>query len=97
MRKPSPPMAGPTPESRGDHTSPTMAGARVITKSDVSKEIACVIWHQQGHNIEVIYVAAESEHLFGSLEVAALLARDAGLESVSAPVGTRRWVRDPHS
>ncbi len=54
-------------------------------------------WHQQGHKIEVIYVAAESEHLFGSLEVAALLSRDAGLESVPAPMGTRRWVRDPHS
>jgi hypothetical protein len=56
-----------------------------------------VIWHQGGHDIEVIYVAAESEHLFGSLKVAALVARDAGLQSVPAPVGTRRWVRDPNS
>jgi hypothetical protein len=69
----------------------------MISRSDVSREIACVIWHQQGHYIEVIYAAAESEHLFGSLKVAALIARDAGLGSVPAPVDTRRWVRDPHS
>jgi len=70
---------------------------RIARSSDVAREIVCVIWSEIGHAIEVIYLDAEPDHLFGSLDVAALLARDAGLEYVSAPAGTRRWLRNPHS
>jgi len=66
-------------------------------RSDVDREIVCVIWNEHDHDIEVIYIDAQPDHLFGSLDVATLLARDAGLESAQAPVGTRRWLRDPHS
>ena len=65
--------------------------------SDIAREIVCVIWSEIGHAIEVIYLDAEPDQLFGSLDVAALLARDAGLEDVPAPAGTRRWLRNPHS
>ena len=53
------------------------------------------MWHQRGYDIEVIYVDANAEHLFGSEEVAVVLARDCGLKSVPTPGGTRRWVRIP--
>jgi len=68
---------------------------RIARSSDVAREIVCVIWSEIGHAIEVIYLDAEPDHLFGSLDVAALLARDAGLEYVPAPAGTRRWLRNP--
>ena len=58
-------------------------------------EIASIVWYQRGYDIEVIYVDANAEHLFGSEEVAVVLARDCGLKSVPAPGGTRRWVRIP--
>jgi hypothetical protein len=56
-------------------------------------EIAAIVWHRTGHEIEVIYVGSRPEHLVGSEEVATVLAADTGLEPVPAPEGIRRWVR----
>lgn len=57
------------------------------------REIAAVVWHRKGHDIEVIYVGSDPEHLIGSEEVATVLAADAGLQAVPTPEGIRRWVR----
>ena len=55
------------------------------------REIACVVWHQAGHRIEVIYVEGKPDHLFGSEAVASELARDTGLQLILTPDDTRRW------
>ena len=39
------------------------------------REIACVVWHQEGHRIEVLYAEGKPDHLFGSELVATELAR----------------------
>ena len=56
------------------------------------REIACVVWDRRSHDIKVIYIGREAEHLFGSEDVATALALDAGLKSVPTPEGIRRWV-----
>jgi len=57
------------------------------------REIVAVVWDQQEHDIQVIYLGSDPHHLFGSEEVATALALSAGLNSVLAPEGVRRWVR----
>jgi hypothetical protein len=59
------------------------------------REIASIVWYEQGDHIEVIYVDTNAQHLFGSEEIAIVLARDSGLNSVPTPSGTRQWVRIP--
>lgn len=56
------------------------------------REIASVVWDRRNHHIEVIYIGRDPEHFFGSEDVAAALANDAGLKSVPTPEGIRRWV-----
>jgi hypothetical protein len=59
------------------------------------RDITSVVWHERHHRIDVIYVEGDSDRLWGSEAVAVVLAKNAGLSAVNAPVGTREWVRDP--
>jgi len=61
------------------------------------REIASVVWHQRGHDIEVIYVEGDVEHLVGSEAITTVLAADAGLSITPTTDSTVRWVRDPYS
>ena len=61
------------------------------------REIASIVWHQVGHNIEVIYVEGEPDHITGAQIVAEQLAESVGLAMVSAPPGIVRWVRNPET
>jgi len=61
------------------------------------REIASVVWHQRGHDMEVIYVEGDAEHLVGSEAITAGLAANAGLSIMPTTDGTVRWVRDPSS
>ena len=54
------------------------------------REIAFIVRHGQGHDIEVIFVSNAPGHLVGSENVATVLAEDAGLEPVPAPEGICR-------
>jgi len=57
--------------------------------------INSIVWHHGRDRIDVIYVEGDTDRLWGSESVAVVLANNAGLTAVSAPEGTRRWVRDP--
>jgi len=57
------------------------------------REIASVLWHQQGNYIKVVYVGGDPEHLVGNQAMAAELAENAGLKRVPTNDGTLRWVR----
>ena len=57
------------------------------------RQLASVVWHQRGYGIDLIYVEGESERIVGSVEVAALLAEDAGLDPVPTPDDTLRWAQ----
>jgi len=59
----------------------------------VGRQVASIIWHEPGDQIEVVFEEGDSDHLFGSEEVATALAVGAGLEPALAPVDVRRWVR----
>ncbi len=56
-------------------------------------ELVSIVWHQQGHRIDLNYVRGAPEHMIGSEAITALLAQDAGLDAVPTPDDTRRWVR----
>ncbi len=60
-----------------------------MTKS----EIASVVWHPQGHRIELNYVAGDPEYLEGEECVISGLAESEGLLLVPSRDDTRRWVR----
>ena len=64
-----------------------------MTPTHHPRQIASVIWHQQGHHIEVIYVEGEPDRIMGAEAVAADLARSAGLTLVSTRNGVFRWLR----
>ena len=55
-------------------------------------ELVSIVWHQQGHRIDLIYVHGEPEHMIGSEAITAMLAKDAGLDAVPTPDDTHRWV-----
>jgi len=61
------------------------------------REIAGVVWYQNGHQIEVTYVEGGFDRLFGSREVAMVLATDAGLRLTTTADDTARWAQDPLS
>jgi len=56
-------------------------------------ELVSIVWHQQGHRIDLNYLHGEPDHLIGSEAITTLLAEDAGLDPVPTPDDTRRWVR----
>jgi len=58
------------------------------------REIATIVWHIQGHYIDVVYTSSEPERLIGSQDKAADLAQEAGLRLVPTTDGTVRWIRD---
>ena len=60
-------------------------------------EITGVIWHERNDQIYVTYAEEEPDHMVSTQQVAADLARDAGLSPVPAPRGIFRWVRTPES
>jgi hypothetical protein len=60
-------------------------------------EIDSVIWRQLGNLIEVIYADWHSVQSRGDQAMAAKIAEDAGLHTVSAPDGMAKWIRDPGS
>jgi hypothetical protein len=55
-------------------------------------ELVSIVWHQQGHVIDLNYVHGEPEHMIGSEAITAMLAKDAGLDAVPTPDDTSRWV-----
>jgi hypothetical protein len=57
------------------------------------REIVSIIWHQQGDQVDLVYLEGESDRLVGAQDVVAELARSAGLVSVPSASGTIRWVR----
>ena len=59
------------------------------------RDITSLIWHERRNRIDVFYVEGDSERMWGSEAVAVVLAKNAGLTPVTAPDGTRRWVRRP--
>jgi hypothetical protein len=59
------------------------------------RDIASIVWHEQGHRIDVKYFEGDAEHFSGSRDVAAVLAREEGLGLVPTPEDTVRWARDP--
>jgi len=61
------------------------------------REVANVVWHHNGHQIEVTYVEGRFDRLFGSEEVAMVLATDAGLRLTTTADDTARWAQDPLS
>ena len=56
------------------------------------RELVDIVWHPQGHVIDLIYVHGPPEHMIGSEALTATLAEDAGLDAVPTPDDTRRWV-----
>jgi len=54
--------------------------------------LVSIVWHQQGHRIDLNYVHGEPEHMMGSEAITTMLAKDAGLDVVPPPDDTRRWV-----
>jgi hypothetical protein len=61
------------------------------------REIASIVWHRDGHHIDVIYVEGEPEHLVGTEMAATEMALTSQLHLVPTTDGTVRWVRDPGS
>jgi hypothetical protein len=61
------------------------------------REIASIVWHQVGDQVDLIYVEGEPDRLVGAQSVAAELAQSVGLTISSTPPGTIRWVRDPEA
>ena len=59
------------------------------------REIASIVWHERGEQVDLIYVEGESDRLVGSRAVVTELALSAGLTTVPAPTGMIRWVRSP--
>jgi hypothetical protein len=60
------------------------------------REIASVVWYQKDHQIEVTYVEGGFDRLFGSREVAMVLATDAGLRltTTADDDDKARWAQD---
>ena len=56
-------------------------------------QLVSIVWHQQGHRIDLNYVHGEPDHMIGSEAITAMLAKDAGLDAVPTPDDTRRWVQ----
>jgi len=56
-------------------------------------ELVSIVWHQQGHVIDLVYLHGQPEHMIASEAVTAMFAEDAGLDAVPTPDDTRRWVQ----
>jgi len=54
--------------------------------------LVSIVWHEWSHEIDLIYLHGQPDHLVGSETVTSLLAQDAGLDPVPTPDDTRRWV-----
>jgi len=59
------------------------------------REIASIVWHEDGEVVDLVYAEREPDHLVGTRAVVAELARSVGLVTVPAPPGTVRWARPP--
>jgi hypothetical protein len=59
------------------------------------REIASIVWHERGEQVDLIYVEGEADRLVGSRAVVTELALSVGLTTVPAPTGMIRWVRSP--
>ena len=57
------------------------------------REIASIVWHERGEQVDLIYVEGEPDRLVGSRAVVTELALSVGLTTVPAPAGMIRWVR----
>jgi len=56
-------------------------------------EIECVVWHEQGHRIEVTYVWGDPDYLEGDEMVVSQMAENEGLCLAPSVDEPRRWVR----
>jgi hypothetical protein len=59
----------------------------------LKSEIASVVWHEQGHRIEVIYVEGDPDYMQGDELVISQMAENEGLSLVATSPDIRRWVR----
>jgi hypothetical protein len=59
------------------------------------RDIASIVWHQEGDQVDLHYLEGEPDRLVGAETVVAELAASVGLTLVPSPPGTIRWVRDP--
>jgi len=56
-------------------------------------EITSVMWHQQGHRIEVNYVEGDTDYMEGDELVVSNMADNEGLWLTLTSDDTRKWVR----
>ena len=68
-------------------------GVARLSGSMVKGEISSVVWHREGHRIEVNYVEGDSDYLEGDEKVVSHMAENEGMWLVPTPEGTLRWVR----
>ena len=61
------------------------------------REIASIVWHKKGYEVDLHYLEGEPDRLVGAETVVAELADSVGLTIVPSPPGTIRWVRDPET
>ena len=61
------------------------------------REIAGIVWHERGEQVDLIYVDGEPDRLVGSRTVVTELALSVGLTTVPAPPGMIRWVKSPEA
>ena len=59
------------------------------------RDIASIVWHKKGDQVDLHYVEGEPDRLVGAESVVAELADGVGLTLVPSPPGTIRWVRIP--
>jgi len=56
-------------------------------------DIASVVWHRQGHRIEVNYVEGKTDNMEGDELVVSDMADNEGLWLTLTSDDTRKWVR----
>jgi hypothetical protein len=60
----------------------------------MGEQIDHIVWYENRHQMEVMYVEREPHRIVANQLVAKTLAEDAGLVLVPTPPGLVRWVRD---
>ena len=56
-------------------------------------EISSVVWHREGHRIEVHYLDGDPDYLEGDELIVSRMAENEGMWLVPTPEGVLRWVR----
>jgi hypothetical protein len=56
-------------------------------------EISSVVWHREGHRIELNYFEGDPDYLEGDELVISQMAENEGMWSVPTSGESRRWVR----